>query len=120
MRFFRQQSSTDLYAVACNLGKLNAGAKIGAPHYRARFALSAAADYLVLSTKVLFCYCTYYQISLLHAYNMRIHVHEREGLWLVSKAVTRIHLYVYAISACTSYVRYKNDIKMCAYYELCA
>ena len=38
VRFSQKQSSTDLHAVACNLGKLNAGAKI---HYTARFALSA-------------------------------------------------------------------------------
>ena len=49
MCFFQQQSPTDLHAVACNLGKLNAGATIGAPHYRAHFALSTAADNLVLS-----------------------------------------------------------------------
>ena len=112
-----QQSSTDLHAVACSLSKLNAGAKIGAPHYRACFTLSMAADNLVLSTTVLFCYCTYYQISLLHACNTRIHVHEREGLWRVSEAVTRIPMRTYT---CASYVRHKNDIKMCAYYELCA
>ena len=39
VRFSQQQSSTDLRAVACNLGKLNAGAKICASHYTARFAL---------------------------------------------------------------------------------
>ena len=30
------------------------------------------------------------------------------------------HIHVRVISACASYVGYKNDIKMCAYYELCA
>ena len=44
MRFFQQQSSTDLHTVACNLGQLNAGAKIRASYYRARFALSAAVS----------------------------------------------------------------------------
>ena len=38
VRFSQQQSSTDLRAVACNLGKLNAGAKIRASYYTARFA----------------------------------------------------------------------------------
>ena len=39
VRFSQHQSSTDLHAVACNLGKLNAGAKNRASHYTARFAL---------------------------------------------------------------------------------
>ena len=39
MRFAQQQPSTDLHTVACNLGKLNAGTKICASYYRARFAL---------------------------------------------------------------------------------
>ena len=76
---------------------------------------------------MLFCsirYCTYYQIynSLLHACNTRIHMHERAGLWRVSEAATGMYMRtgVYVISACASYVEYKNDIKMCAYYELCA
>ena len=47
LHFFQQQSSTDLHAFACNLGKLNVGAKIRASHYIALFALSAGtADYL--------------------------------------------------------------------------
>ena len=46
-RFSQLRSSTDLHAVACNLEKLKAGAKIGASYYRARFALSTGtADYL--------------------------------------------------------------------------
>ena len=50
VHFSQQQSSTDLHAVACNLGKLNAGAKIRAFHYRACFVLSAGtADYLATS-----------------------------------------------------------------------
>ena len=62
MYFSQQQSSTDLYVVTCNLGKLNTGAKNCASHYNyiAYFALSAgtANDILLfsqLSTKVLFC-----------------------------------------------------------------
>ena len=55
---FEQQSSTHLYAVARNLGKLNAGAKLRASHYRARFALSAGtANYLF--SYLLFCSIIY-------------------------------------------------------------
>ena len=57
--FSQQQSSTDLHAVTCNLGKLNAGAKI---HYRAHFTLSTGtADYLATCT----CVVTYLQSAVL-------------------------------------------------------
>ena len=67
----QQQSSTDLHAVACNLGKLNAGAKI---YCRVRFALSAGtADYLATCSYPLKCCSVPYATerihnSLLHAY----------------------------------------------------
>ena len=55
VHFSQQQSSTDLHAVTCNLGKLNAGAKIHASYYRVHFELSTGtADYLKLHV-VLFC-----------------------------------------------------------------
>ena len=38
VRFSKHQSSTDLHAVACNLGKLNTGAKIRASYYTARLS----------------------------------------------------------------------------------
>ena len=45
MHFSQHQSSTDLQAVACNLGKLNAGAKNRASHYTARLSADTV-DYL--------------------------------------------------------------------------
>ena len=45
VRFSQHQSSIDLHAVACNLGKLNAGAKF--VHFIIQCALSAdTVDYL--------------------------------------------------------------------------
>ena len=71
MRFSQQQSSTDLHAVACILGKLNAGAKI---HYRAHVSLSAGtADYLATCSYLLKCCSVPYVTvhSLLHARTSR-------------------------------------------------
>ena len=56
MHFSQQQSSTDLHAVAYNLGKLNAGSKIWASHYTARFSLSTdTTDYLATCSYLLKC-----------------------------------------------------------------
>ena len=44
--FLQQQSSTDLHAVACNLGKLNAGAKFIIQ--RASHLSADTADYLAI------------------------------------------------------------------------
>ena len=100
VRFSEQQSSTYLHTVACNLGKLNAGAKIRASHYRARFALSVGtADYLATCSYPLKCCSVPYATvhiynSLLHAYNTRIHVHERAGLGRISaRQYACVHAY---------------------------
>ena len=83
-------------------------------------------DYLATCSYLLKCcsvpYATERSITLLHACNTRIHVHERAGLGRISEAVhMRVYtVHVRVISACASYVGYKNDIKMCAYYELYA
>ena len=77
VHFSQQQSSTDLHAVTCNLGKLNAGAKIRASYCRARFALSAGtADYLATCSYLLKCCSVPYATvrfynSFLHACNTR-------------------------------------------------
>ena len=71
VRFSQQQSSTDLHAVTCNLGKLNAGTKNRASHYRVRFTLSAStAEYLATCSYLLkyssVPYATVRYITLLH------------------------------------------------------
>ena len=88
VRFSQHQSSTDLHAVACNLGKLNAGAKIRASHHTARLSVYTI-DYLATCSYLLkYCSVPYAtEHSLLHACNMRIHIHERAGLGRISKAV---------------------------------
>ena len=75
VHFSQQQSSTDLHTVTCNSGKLNAGAKIYASHYRARFTLSGGSTDYLKCCSVPYAYVHIYN-SLLHAYNTRIHVHE--------------------------------------------
>ena len=85
MRFSQQQSSTDLHAVACDLGKLNSGAKIRASYYRAHFTLSAGtADYLATCSYLLKCcsfpYATVRNITLFCT-------QERAGLGRISSVL---------------------------------
>ena len=88
--FLPQQSSTDLHAVACNLGKLNAGTKIHASHLSAD---THDCSYLLKCYSV--PYATVQSITLLHACKTCIHVLERAGLGHISEACTYSCVYVY-------------------------
>ena len=65
---FQQQSSTHLHAVTRNLGKLNAGAKLRASHYRACFALSACtANYLFIKLVICCSVPLYYTVRIIRS-----------------------------------------------------
>ena len=62
-------------------------------------------------------YATY---TLLPVQEIGQNQHEKGGWAYNTSWAYNTYSTVRVISACTSYVGYKNDVKMCTYYELCA
>ena len=110
--FLPQQSSTGLRAVACNLGKLNTGAKI---HYTARFALirGYTADYLATCSYLLKCcsisYATVRSITLFCTHATRVYtcINEQARAYQLGSPCKYIYarIHVRVISACTALCR---------------